>query len=1185
MSSSHCRTTQRALTGGQTRWQRALVERVSIVGCVAFAALMAGCGGGGGSDDPVVAQTPARTITANNAEPALKLTLEMMDLADALTTSWGLGSGLNETRCESGSGIGTVSNCVIGTNTFNGAVTATISESKTVIVPGDTRSRVVPVSMALAISNLQWQSSNNSATYTINGNLSVTYNYPIYSASLGTATVTGTLTLTDAATGTRYQYRNLTQRYSLTVNDTVHDYEFAHSDHEGSVVYMDEDRKYSLISGSLFDYLALVGNGSKLSLADFNGSYIIKIDTNNDGDYDTFTTMPASELGKGHTTSNSALSASVSRQGGNSTPVEKRRAVTLTAGVTDANYNFHTFSWAITSAPPEATGDNEAVIAATSQTTGSQSFTGYVAGDYTVTVTATEAGVSSAPASATAEIILRVGLEAPELDVTSLRGAVGAVNSPVSFPITEQNLEGTVTPPTLLSAPAGMTLTGNRTDGYQLQWDPQPQLFPGTSETVTLQVSNEDRDTINSYTVTVSDPVAQAPLVTAGISINDFPTGASILNVDSDVTDELLMAGNSSAFFGLNLSGGTPSTAIANPYALETGNLLAIRPLHTNGVISAYAVAGSRGVSVVDATTFAIRATRGLQFNVTPATSKRRFAVADVNVDGTDEIIALTKTAGSTIEDQLFVLNQDLTTRASTDVRALGQQFLVGNVDADSDLEIVCGNGLILNANGLTTLATEFEAGVRAGNKNYVLANVDADSQQEIIEVDNAGEIAVVDVDTAARTAITLGLNAVNLNLFALNADGDANDELLIGGANNLVYVYSIDKTAPSATLDRTLGNASAGNEVTEVVRGNVTGDSAEELVFVSSNGSGGALINVTALNGNVLIDGASQALATGSFAAARVQNHAAESGFFTATVMNNGVAGKGVVSVDGSNEPSFVLLDVATDTGLFAASADIDGNNEADLLASTQLSTDTDMSVLALLTGVSAWQLPIVAGTPAPVATGQIGGSGIVDAVYIERTGAPGNEAVSLVVHEVNGGELGRFTLQSSGTLAAVPVAVAVANLDGDANPDIVLLEETGLRAFEYAGGNLQQTASIAIDASARALAIGDRDNDGMDEIAITRSGTSSAIQVYDGTLALVVETSIAPPTAALSFYAAANARPLWLFGTGSNVVALDAQSLVQLWSSPSLHGQVNSVDVLTTSNGDQLRVGSENAIYRSQP
>lgn len=1169
MSSSDRRKDSRA--GGNVGWQHVL-----SIGSIAIAALIAGCGGGGGGGDPVVSQTPSRAIYVSNAESTVKLTLEMMDLTDVLATSWGLGSGINETTCEAGSGVGTVSNCVIGTNTFNGQVTATITDTKTLTVPGDNRERVMPTSMDLAISNLQWQSSKNFTTYTIAGNLSLTYTYPASAIGLGTASVTGTLTLTDTATGARYQYRSLTQRYSITVDQTVADYQFEHTDHKGDIVYMDENTRLAMQPGNVFEYLNLTGDLSRLSVVvDLFGGYSIRLDSDGDTNYDTFAKMPLSEIGRGDNVSSSALTVGIARQGSGDAALEKRRAVTLTANANDADYNFHQFSWQVTNHPSTAVGDNAPVLITVAQSTGTQSFTGFVAGDYDITVTATEVGVD-APKTATAVIRLTVGMDTPQLSVTGLDGAIGTVSTPVGFPITRTNLEGNVITE-LLSAPAGMVILGDH-----LLWIPQRQFFPGTTETVTLRISNEDQSTVTSYAVTVNDPAAQLPLTTPGLLVNGFPSGASLTNADGDNLAELLMASSGSAFFGLNLDGSTPTAAIANPYALSTdaGDLLAVRPLRTNGVVGAYAIAATRGVFVVDATTFAVRASRGLLFNPTASTSSRRFAVADVNNDGSDEIIALTKTAGSTTADQLFVLNQDLSTRASSATQDLGQQFLVGNVDGDADLEIVCGNGLIANA---ATLATEVAAGTLSGNLNYVLADVDGDDRHEIIEIVSPSEIAVYDVDTATRTPIPFGLTAENLNLFGLNADADEAEELVVGSTNNQIHIYSIN--ASTATLDRTVGTPIGSSTVTEVARGNVAGNSADELVFVSRGSNDGPQISVAALDGSLLIDGSVQTLATGGFAAATPVNPTASGSFFAASILANSVSARGVLSVDTTGEPAPLLLDAPANAALFIAAADIDGNNQQDLLASTLLRGDTDMSILAQLTGVSGWQEPIVTGTPAPIAALQLDGTGNLEAAYIERTGTLLSETMNLVVRDVGGAEITRLELQPSGPVLQSPIALAGADLDGDADPDIVLLSTTSLQVFEYTADSLVAAGNVALDANARGLAIGDATGDGLDEIAVTKTGLADTLQVYNGSLDVIATGYVPDPTSALAFYAAGDARPLWLAGSQNQVMAVDAQSMLPVWTSPGLHGEVSSVNVHQLNSGYQLRIGTANAIYRSQP
>src|SRR5262245_28084673 len=126
MKSSHCGKARHGVGGARHRRWQLLLQ----LGGIAFAALMAGCGGGGSGGDGKSSSIPGRVVYAGNAEAAVKLSLEMIDVADVLTSSYGLGSAINSSVCESGSGTGTVTNCVIGSNTFSGAVSAAVTTSE-----------------------------------------------------------------------------------------------------------------------------------------------------------------------------------------------------------------------------------------------------------------------------------------------------------------------------------------------------------------------------------------------------------------------------------------------------------------------------------------------------------------------------------------------------------------------------------------------------------------------------------------------------------------------------------------------------------------------------------------------------------------------------------------------------------------------------------------------------------------------------------------------------------------------------------------------------------------------------------------------------------------------------------------------------------------------------------------------
>lgn len=1149
--------------------------------------MLAACGGGGSDSDPVaMVDVPQRDLAIGSAEAVARLAIDMIQVTNVLTETYGLGDGINNSFCESGSGIGDVSNCVIAGNTFSGTLSTSTTDSAQVIVPGSDAPREMPKKLGMSINALTWQQSGNPTAYSISGNLVTTYAYPGNPNMQGNAVTTGTLTLTDRASNARLQYRNLTQRYTFGPDASSDGYDFVQSDQEGDIVYLDEDRRYILNSGNIFEKLSITGNNARIAISyPSSTQYQLDIDSDNDGTYDTFSTMPRSELGRGHTQSTAAPTLSVTRQGGNSTPLQQRIPVTLTASGSDADYNFLTYDWAVACEPVTVTEPQCAqLLKPTGLRTSMRSFAATQPGTYVITVTAREVNTSNAK-SATAQITLYVALQEPRFDIDGLDGVTGTVGDTQTFDITLLNPQGTTTAE-LLAAPTGMTLAWDAdTSRFRLTWTPQAQFFPGVRENVVVKIANEDHETVRTFSVTVDDDTASAPLVTAGLKLNAFSTGATLVNLDSDGTSELLLASQGSLFAGYDLDGSAPQDMLTNPYTLDLNarELTGIKPLRRGGSITAYVAASARGVFVVNKNTLTLERSRALQFNLTALTSKRRFDVADLDGDGNDEIIVLTKTANSTLKDQLYVLNQDLTTRVMTEQRNLGQEFLIGNVDADSGLEIVCGNGVVLDG---STLAVEVAEGTLFGDHNYALADVDADGRKEILEAD-ASALRVFDVDTMTRTDITFGTNADNLNLFGANADNDSADELIVGSTNNVVQVFSIDKNARTATLDRSIGTVTSAANVVEVLIGNVTGDSANDVVIVARKDSGEALISVASLSGTLLVDGANTTLLAGDFVIAASTGATDGASFATAAVQTGNVSSVHVLSFADSGAPAVSSPIFNAQAAIFAVAADADNDTVIDLISNGIAYGDTAATIITgAPAAASPWQLPIAEGTPAPLTAAQIDASGNLDVVYIERSGSFGNETLDLVVHETGGAELARTTLQTAGVIVTQPLAVAIANLDGDADADIIVLDQASVRTFEYSAGTLNPVGNQAIGDTATALAVADIDGDGIDDIAVGNTGSNS-IKIYSGALILTTQGAIADRINALAFDSS-GARPLLLAGTqnvagtSNKVIALDATSLVEVWSSPLINGAINSMQVQIGNDGDRMQIGTTNAHYR---
>lgn len=135
--------------------------------------------------------------------------------------------------------------------------------------------------------------------------------------------------------------------------------------------------------------------------------------------------------------------------------------------------------------------------------------------------------------------------------------------------------------------------------------------------------------------------------------------------------------------------------------------------------------------------------------------------------------------------------------------------------------------------------------------------------------------------------------------------------------------------------------------------------------------------------------------------------------------------------------------------------------------------------------------QLMGLAASSTAIAAADIDGDGREDVVL-------GNSIASYQVAHKNAGD-SSFTLGAAVATSGNPAALALVDLDGDHDPDLVIVDDSLQIAFGKGDGSFGSLASYPIDAASRGLALGDFDRDGFVDLAIT-SGATDSVTVFEG-------------------------------------------------------------------------------------
>jgi len=418
----------------------------------------------------------------------------------------------------------------------------------------------------------------------------------------------------------------------------------------------------------------------------------------------------------------------------------------------------------------------------------------------------------------------------------------------------------------------------------------------------------------------------------------------------------------------------------------------------------------------------------------------------------------------------------------------------VADLDGDGIPDVVSADsGTFTEEGGISVLLGNgdgsFQAAVDipAEHQPYFIAvaDLDGDDIPDLVTANrSSGEVSVLlgNGDGSFRAATHFAAGDRPVFVTVADLDGDNVPDLVVGG--------SYTTTGVSVLLGNGDGSFQApmSYPVTRppysVAVGDLDGDGIPDLVAPSSSG-----VSVLLGNGDGTFEDG------GSFPAYHRSVAIAMADFDGDSIPDLVTAGesddRGVSVLLGNGDGSFRTPTIFESGGLinWVVVADLNGDNVPDIVGTRE---DLDGVSVLLGKGDASFEGPIYLSTdrfrrPKSVAAADLDGDSIPDLVIASEGDYPDDwGGVSVLLGNGNG------TFQATTSFAADngPISVAVADLDGDAVPDLVTANYHGGFLNELVGngdGSFQTAIPIKVDGGLTAVAVADLNGDGAPDLVAT--------------------------------------------------------------------------------------------------
>jgi hypothetical protein len=448
---------------------------------------------------------------------------------------------------------------------------------------------------------------------------------------------------------------------------------------------------------------------------------------------------------------------------------------------------------------------------------------------------------------------------------------------------------------------------------------------------------------------------------------------------------------------------------------------------------------------------------------------------ADVNGDGKPDIITA-DVGGNTVS----VLLNTTAPGAITPSFAAKQTFAVGigpfsvtaaDVNGDGKPDLVVANAgdntvsvlLSTTAPGAITPSFAAEQTFATGTTpvSVAAADVNPDGKPDLVVANQGGNNISVLLNTTAPGATTpsfstqqtfaAGFNLVSVTAADVNSDGGP-DLIAVNRGNGTVSVLLNTAPAPTTTFD---GNSFAthqdfatGSAPFSVAAADVNGDGLSDLIVLNSGGNTvSVLLDTTAPGASTPIFATQQTFATGSnphsVAVADINGDGLPD-IVVANFLDNTVSVLLNMTAPGATTPNLAIQQTfsAGNRPISVTSADVNGDGRPDLIVANELASTVSVLLNATAPGATtpsfaAPQAFAAGNLPFSVTAADVNGDGKPDLIVANLN----DNTVSVLLNTTApGASTPTFATQQAFATGFRPQSVAVADVNGDGKPDLIV-------------------------------------------------------------------------------------------------------------------------------------------------